>query len=230
MSTDDDDNIRRRADDRVAAELESFRYAVAHDFRFPLRVIDGFSSALAEDYGDKLDDEGRTYIASIKRGVARLENMVNRLDELLRLASAELAISELDVSALARQVVEARRAGREDAVEIADGLVARGDRKLVEVALGALIDNAFKFTSKTAAPRISVGRKGDAFFVRDNGTGFDASAKRLFSPFRRLHAAEEFPGDGVGLAMVHRAVARHGGRVWAESTPGNGATIYFTLS
>jgi len=230
---DQDDDAETRAEQRFAAELEAFRYAVAHDFKFPLRVIDGFSRALEEDYGPKLDDEARTYLASIRRGVTRLDTMVTRLDELLRLAAVPLSIGELDITAIARatlaKVQGARADGHPRSVEIADGLVARGDRRLVELALGALIDNAWKFTGKTANAAITVGREDDALFVRDNGTGFDDKAARLFSPFRRLHAAEEFPGDGVGLAMAQRAVARHGGRLWAHASPGAGATLYFTL-
>jgi len=216
----------------VNVELEAFRYSVSHDVRFPLRVIDGFSRALEEDNLAQLDPDGRTYLASIRKGVAKLETMVTRLDELLRLAMAPMTIVEVDLSALTRELIAATRLKYTHVVkvEIADGLVMRGDRKLIEILLTALIDNAFKFTGRTEAATIAIGREGEALFVRDNGDGFNSKAARLFSPFRRLHAAAEFPGDGVGLAIVHRAVARHGGRVWAEATPGAGATLYLTLS
>ncbi len=218
--------------ERLAVELESFRYAVSHDLRFPLRVIDGFSRALEEDYGDKLEGDGMQYLSSIRRGVARMETMVARLDELLRLAGAPMTVMELDVSALARAVVETTRGRYSHAVtvEVASGLVAHGDRGLVEMAFAALIDNAFKFTAKTPAATISVARESDALVVRDNGTGFDGNADRLCSPFRRLHTGTDFPGDGVGLAIVQRVAARHGGRVWAVAKPGGGAALHLTLS
>jgi light-regulated signal transduction histidine kinase (bacteriophytochrome) len=228
----DEDEVARRANARIAEELEAFRYAVGHDLKFPLRVIDGFSRALEEDYAAKLDDEGRTFIASIRKGVGRMENMVARLDELLRLASAEMTIEELDITAIARKLVDKVRPQHAHAVtvDVADGLTARGDHKLVETLLLALIDNAFKFTGRTPDAAMSIGRDGDALVVRDNGSGFDSNAPRLFSPFRRMHAAEDFPGDGVGLAKAHRAVIRHGGQLRAESKPGAGAALFFTLS
>ncbi len=227
MSEEDD-----AVNERLAVELEAFRYAVSHDLRFPLRVIDGFSRALEEDYSDKLDGDGTQYLSSIRRGVARMETMVARLDELLRLAGATVMAVELDVSALATAVVETTRAkyAHVVTVEIASGLVAVGDRALVEVAFAALIDNAFKFTAKAPAATVSIGRDGDAFVVRDNGTGFDGNADRLFSPFRRLHTGNEVPGDGIGLAIVQRVAARHGGRVWAVAKPGGGAALFLTLS
>ncbi len=229
MSADDDDEA---VNERLAVELEAFRYAVTHDLRFPLRVIDGFSRALEEDYGELLDGDGTQYLSSIRRGVARMETMVARLDELLRLAGAPMVLRTLDVSALAAAIVERTRAKYPHAVtvEIAPGLVVDGDRGLVETAFAALIDNAFKFTAKSEAATISIAREGDAFVVRDNGTGFDGNADRLFSPFRRLHTGDTFPGDGIGLAIVQRVTARHGGRVWAVAKPGGGAALYFTLS
>jgi signal transduction histidine kinase len=228
VSADDD-----AVNDRLGVELETFRYAVSHDLRFPLRVIDGFSRALEEDYGDKLDGDGAQYLAAIRKGVARMETMVARLDELLRLASAPLTSCRLDVTALATAIVDKVRGAYAHGVtvEIAPALIATGDRRLVETALAALIDNAFKFTAKAQAATVSIGRDGDALVVRDNGTGFDSSAERLFSPFRRLHTGDEYPGDGIGLAIVQRVAARHGGRVWAVATPGGGgAALYLTLS
>jgi len=227
--------IVARAAELAAADLEAFRYAVAHDLKFPLRVIDGFSRALEEDYAPSLAGDGLSYLASIRRGVVKLETMVARLDELLRIASTPLELADLDLSALAREVVDQVRPRHAHpvAVEIADHLTVRADRRLAELALTALLDNAFKFTGRAAAATVTVGRDParDAVFVRDNGTGFDASAARLFSPFRRLHAAADFPGDGVGLALAHRIVRRHGGRPWAASRADHtGATLWFTFA
>lgn len=216
-----------RANQRIAAELEAFRYSVSHDLRFPLRVVDGYTRALQEDCGDRLDEQGLMYTVAIRKGVARMDDMIRRLAELLEISRAAYVETTIDLSALAREV--AARLGEGRAIEIEDGMVAHGDRKLVQAILEALIGNACKFTGKTERPVIAIGRAGEAFFVRDNGVGFDASAERLFTPFRRLHRAEDYPGEGMGLAIVDRAVSRHGGRVWAESRPGRGATISFTL-
>jgi signal transduction histidine kinase len=214
-----------RANQGVAVELEAFRYSVSHDLRFPLRVVDGYARALDEDCGPQVDAQGRTYLAAIQKGVAKMDHMIRRLSELLELSRAPYVETTIDLSALARDI-----AGKHGvAIEIAGGLVAHGDRKLVEIILDALIGNAVKFTSKTEPRSIAIGAADGAFFVRDNGVGFDAKAERLFAPFRRLHRVEDYPGDGIGLATVYRAVTRHGGRVWAESAPGQGATVYFTL-
>lgn len=228
----EEDEVIARANERIGTELEAFRYAVSHDLRFPLRVIDGFARALDEDYAAKLDDEGRQFLGSIRKGVARMETMVSRLDELLRLAVAPMTLIELDVSALAIALADKTRERYPHAVtvEIEPGLVVRGDRRLVETALAALIDNAFKFTARASAALVSIARDDRAIVVRDNGTGFDGKADRLFAPFRKLHTGDEFPGDGVGLAMVQRVATRHGGRVWADAKPGAGAALFLTLS
>lgn len=228
---DEEDELIARVNERIGAELEAFRYAVSHDLRFPLRVIDGFSRALDEDHAAKLDDEGRQFLDAIRKGVARMETMVSRLDELLRLAAAPMTLVDLDVSAAAAAIVDATRPRYPHpvSVEIEPGLVVRGDRRLVETALAALIDNAFKFTARASAATVSIAREDRAIVVRDNGTGFDGTADRLFTPFRKLHTGNE-PGDGVGLAMVQRVAARHGGRVWADAKPGAGAALFFTLS
>jgi two-component system, NtrC family, sensor kinase len=227
--------VAEPADDpaaRLEAELEAFSYSVSHDLRFPLRVIDGYARALDEDYGAQLDDQARSFIAAIRGGVQRMETMIERVQELSQITRSPLARDDIDVTAMARDELAKLAAGatREVAIEISPGLVAHADRVLLRRALASLLSNAWKFTGRATQARIEVGKTGDTWFVRDNGVGFDSErADRLFAPFRRFHRAEEFPGDGVGLATAQRAIARHGGRIWAESAAGEGATFYFTL-
>jgi light-regulated signal transduction histidine kinase (bacteriophytochrome) len=214
-------------------ELESFSYSVSHDLRAPLRAIHGFAGLLAQRAGEGLDEQGRHYLGRIQEASARMGRLIDELLELSRLSRAALRPEALDLSRMAAQVVEDLRAGeprRPVAVEIAPGLAARGDPAQVRVLLQNLVENAWKFTRPAAAPRIEVGREGEAFFVRDNGAGFDMRyVEKLFGAFQRLHADEEFGGTGIGLATVQRIVARHGGRIWAEGEPGRGATFRFTL-
>jgi DNA-binding response OmpR family regulator len=218
-------------------ELEAFSYSVSHDLRAPLRAIDGFSAALAEDYGPQLDDVAREYIGRIQTSVRRMAALIEDLLRLARVSRVELAIERCDLGAIARDVlaqITARDPSRGIEVEIADGLEAEADPGLLRTVFENLLGNAWKFTASASPPRITVGavdRSGRrAFFVRDNGIGFDAAhADKLFRPFYRLHSDAEFEGTGVGLSTVHRIIARHGGQVWAEGAVGAGATIYFTL-
>jgi signal transduction histidine kinase len=231
---------RKESSDRLAEaneELEAFSYSVSHDLRAPLRAIDGFSKALLSDYAGALDDQGRHHLERVRSGTQRMGQLIDDLLSLSRIARAPLAREHVDVTALARRVL-ADLAGRdaERAVEwsVAEGLHGRGDNRLVPVVLENLLGNAWKFSSKVASPRIEVGsetREGETvFFVRDNGAGFDmAYANKLFAPFQRLHSAKEFQGTGIGLATVQRVITRHGGRIHAESAPGQGATFFFTL-
>jgi signal transduction histidine kinase len=217
-------------------ELDAFSYSVSHDLRAPLRAVDGFSKALAEDCSAELGKQGVEYLERIGNGVKRMSGLIDDLLGLSKVSRAPIAPGDVDLSSLATAIVsELRRAQphRELSVDIARDLVARGDPHLLEVALANLVGNAWKFTSRSEAPRLEVGRQAadePTFFVRDNGAGFDmAYATRLFSPFQRLHAAGEFEGTGIGLAIVQRVIARHGGRVWAEAAVGRGATFFFTL-
>jgi len=218
-------------------ELESFSYSVSHDLRAPLRSIDGFSQAILEDCADKLGPKDKEYFQRIRAASQRMAKLIDDLLDLSRLSRKELRQETLDLSALAQNVVDdLRRANPARAVEIAiePGLKASGDAGLMRTVLQNLLENAWKFTGRTEAPRVVFGRKdmdGErVFYVQDNGAGFDmAHANKLFGPFQRLHGVEEFPGTGVGLASVHRAIRRHGGRVWAEAAPGRGATFFFTL-
>ncbi len=222
----------------VNAELEAFSYSVSHDLRAPLRSIDGFSAALLEDCGERLDERGRDHLRRVRAASARMATLIDDLLGLARVAKTEIRREPVDLSAVAREVLEglrARDAGRRVEAVVAEGCVAQGDPRLLRLVLQNLLENAWKFTSKKDAARIEFGgeRAADgavAWFVRDDGAGFDmAHADRLFGTFQRLHSADEFPGTGVGLATVRRIVGRHGGRVLAEGAPGAGATFRFTL-
>ena len=219
-------------------ELESFSYSVSHDLRAPLRSIDGFAQALTEDYEARLDDTGRDYLGRIRRNAQRMGMLIDDLLSLSRVSRAELTRTEVDLSAavtdIAQRLQEMEPTRRVE-WRIQNGVVAEGDARLLQVAIDNLISNAWKFTSKQPASIIEFGVAAiddsrRAFMVRDNGAGFDmAHADKLFGAFQRLHGSTEFPGTGVGLATVHRIVRRHGGRIWAESAVGAGATFYFTL-
>jgi PAS domain S-box-containing protein len=220
-------------------ELESFSYSVSHDLRTPLRAIDGFSHALLEDYAEKLDEQGREYLGRIRSATQRMGSLIDDLLNLSRLSRTTMQMQPVDVTVLAGSVAgEIRKVQpqREVELKVQEGLSAHADPGLLRVVFENLLGNAWKFTSKKGFPaHIEVGRchtNGDnAFFVRDDGAGFDpAYATRLFGAFQRLHGQQEFEGTGVGLATVQRIIQRHGGRIWAESAPGQGATFYFTLN
>ncbi|MCD5348822.1 response regulator [Kineosporia mesophila] len=220
--------------ERKNQELESFSYSVSHDLRSPLRAIDGFTTMLIEVVDEHLDDSGRHYSERIRASVKRMNEMIDDLIELSRVGRAALSRRPTDVGAMAAEILSDLAAGSpgrtvETVIEV--DLSASADPRLLRNVLENLLGNAWKFSGQADRARVEVGRapNGD-FFVRDNGSGFDMSqAGRLFSPFQRLHKQSEFPGTGVGLATVHRIVERHGGRIWAESAPGQGATFWFTL-
>jgi PAS domain S-box-containing protein len=218
-------------------ELESFSYSVSHDLRTPLRAIDGFTRALEEDYGARLDSDARGYIERVRRATHRMGQIIDDLLQLSRLARGELKSEAVDMTALAGEVDAALRAAQPDravAFEAAPGLRTVGDSRMLRLVLENLLGNAWKYTSRQPRARIEFGSENGGgepvFFVRDDGAGFDmAYAGKLFGAFQRLHNASEFPGSGIGLATVARVVQRHGGRAWAEGAPGRGATFYFTL-
>ena len=218
-------------------ELDDFNYSVSHDLRAPLRAIDGFSQSLLEDYADKLDDRGQDYLRRVCAAAQRMAQQIDGLLGLSRVSRHELQVQAVDLSALAREVAaDSARADADRTVDvvIAPGLSAAADGQLAKILLEQLLGNAWKFTRHVPAARVEVGEvmAGDvrAFFVRDNGAGFNAAyAHKLFRPFRRLHTEAEFPGTGIGLATVSRIVTRHGGRAWAEGAVGAGATISFTI-
>jgi PAS domain S-box-containing protein len=216
-------------------ELEAFSYSVAHDLRAPLRAMSGFTRILQEEHGQQLDGEVLGYITKIQTNVRRMSALIDALLGLSRLSRGELNRTEVDLSRLARSVLAQLAAAepqRSVEVHVGEGLVAFADLRLVRTLLENLLGNAWKFTGKTMAPRIELGATDErTFFVRDNGAGFDlVHAGKLFSPFERLHTADEFPGTGIGLATVQRIVHRHGGKIWVLARVNAGATFFFTLA
>jgi signal transduction histidine kinase len=223
---------------RANAELEAFAYSASHDLRTPLRAIDGQAAMLAHDEGARLSDAARLSLQRIRTTTAGMTELVDRMLELSRVSRSAVKAEPIDLSVLARGVVEElRSAEREHAMELIlpASLPARGDATLVRMALSNLLENAWKFSHGRPAPRVEVGSElgsnGErVYFVRDNGVGFAPElADKLFRPFQRLHRTDEFSGHGIGTAIVARAIERHGGRVWAEAEEGKGATFYFTL-
>lgn len=222
-------------------ELEAFAYSVSHDLRAPLRAIDGFSQALIEDYGDKFDDEGKDYFDRIRRNIKRMGMLIDDLLRLSRVSRSEMRYSKVDLSTLvAEQLNELQAAEPERQVKfvIAPNVFVSADSTLIQMVIGNLVQNAWKFTSNHATARIEFGLISPdsnqnaqiTYFVRDDGAGFDMNyADMLFGVFQRLHNTNEFAGTGIGLATVQRAIHRHGGQVWAEGAIEQGATIYFTI-
>jgi signal transduction histidine kinase len=218
-------------------ELEAFSYSVSHDLRAPLRSIDGFSQAVLDDYGDRLDAAGKDYLVRVRGATHRMAALIDDMLNLARVTRTEMRPEELNLSAMAKSIAEDLRKtepGRHAEFLIDDDMVAQGDPRLVRVVMENLLGNSWKYTSRHEHARIEFGcsRKAgaDAFFVRDDGAGFDPRhAARLFGAFQRLHGMTEFPGTGVGLATVQRIVHRHGGEIWAEGDVEKGATFYFTL-
>jgi signal transduction histidine kinase len=237
--------LERKVEERTAQlsasnrELEAFSYAVSHDLRAPLRAISGFSQALAEDEAIALGPVGVDHLARIRSASVRMDELIRALLDLSRITRTELQRTDTDLSQLALSVgADLARAEPDRAVELVvePGLHVQADPVLLRVVLTNLMGNSWKFSSKTEKPRVEIGTiraEGSApvFFVRDNGAGFAMTeAAQLFAAFKRLHSPRDFPGTGVGLAIVQRAVAHHGGRIWAESAPGKGATFFFTLA
>lgn len=219
------------------SELEAFSYSVSHDLRAPLRAITGFSTALLEDHGPSLNDDARSLLQRIFAAADRMDHLTVDLINLSRVSRQPLQFRRVDLSQLAREVVaELAKADPTRGVDVVihPGLTEQGDPGLLRVVLDNLLGNAWKYTSKTAQPRIEVGqvRKNgkSEFFVSDNGVGFEmAYAGKLFQPFQRFHSSSAYPGTGIGLATVHRIVQRHGGTIRAESAVNVGTTIRFTL-
>ncbi|MFA5179962.1 MAG: PAS domain S-box protein [Syntrophales bacterium] len=235
--------LEQRVSERTAQleasnqELETFSYSVSHDLRAPLRSIDGFSQALREDYEDRLDETGKNHLDRVIKAAQRMGDLIDDLLKLSRITSSELNVKEVDLSRMVREIMDNLRQNhpdRDTVVNIQEEHAVSGDPALLKIALENLLDNAWKFTSKTTQPRIEFGAAiqdgKHVFFVRDNGAGFDPSyGDKLFGAFQRLHTAEEFPGTGIGLATVRRIINRHGGKIWANGEVGKGATFYFSI-
>jgi signal transduction histidine kinase len=220
-------------------ELETFSYSVAHDLRAPLITIDGFTQVLTETTRDKLDDGARGHLTHIQSSVSRMHRLIEDLLGLSRIVRTPLVKTGVDLSAIAGEIVQRLKDSapeRRVEIDIRPGLVTdAGDTGLLRIALENLLANAWKFTSKRDFARIQFDAQTHAdgnivYFVRDNGAGFDPRyATKLFGPFQRCHSQSDFPGTGIGLATVQRIVHRHGGKIWSEAQPDQGATFYFTL-
>jgi PAS domain S-box-containing protein len=235
--------LERRVEERTAElraanqELESFGYTVAHDLRAPLRAMEGFSHALMEDYGERVDGEARVYLNQIIRGSEHLAELIDGLLQLSRSVRGELRRDRVDLSALAEEILgELARTEPSRAVswQVERGLTARADARMIEIVMRNLLGNAWKYTANTpeAKVRVYAAQEGGqrVFHVADNGIGFNmAHSEKLFQPFQRLHRQDEFPGIGIGLATVQRIVHRHGGQISAISAPGRGADFRFSL-
>ena len=219
-------------------ELESFSYSVSHDLQAPLRVINGFSQVLWDNYQSSLDDRGRHYLQRIQANSQRMSNLIDALLQLSRVTRSQMQSISVNLSDIAQDIIEELKGAapeRQVQFEIASNLIAQGDPQLLRIVLSNLLDNAWKYTSKRSQAKIEFNVLSDdksqsIYYVRDNGAGFDLEyAGKLFTAFKRLHSQQDFPGTGIGLATVQRIIYRHGGKVWAEGESDRGATIYFSL-
>lgn len=220
------------------AEIDTLTHCISHDLRAPLAVVDGFSQMLEEEEAAALGDRGQFGLRRIRTATQQMSTQIDGLLGMARIARHVLRRETVDLGAIAHATLAefgSADPGREMEVKVATGLLAHGDRCLLEQLVTHLLDNAWKFTSKQARARIEIGKQTDSqgqvvFFVADNGAGFDMKyADKLFRPFQRLHKTDEFPGTGIGLATARRIVERHDGRMWALSPPGAGAIFYFTV-
>lgn len=224
--------------DELNEELDQILYAISHDLRAPLRAIDGFSMAVFEDYGDKLDDTGRDYLERVRNGGQRINEYIEGLLIVSRHSRGEIVLEEVNLSNLAREtgaLLDTKYSDHSPSFTIQDDVIAKIDRRLARFLLEKILDNCWKFTTKTANAEVEFGVKeidgNQAYFFNDNGAGFDMqyANERLFGPFQRMHSEEDFDGLGVGLATAKRIVSRHKGKIWAESEVGKGTTIFFSL-
>lgn len=219
-------------------ELEAFSHTVSHDLKGPLRSIQGFAQALADDCKDRLDDAGRDFVRRIGSASERMTQLIDAILAIGSLTNRELLNKSVDLSLIAEAIADDLKKNEPDRrvdFRLSKGIRVQGDMDMLEIVLRNLFDNAWKFTAKNAVAAISFGSMQtegkDVYFVRDDGTGFSMEfAEKLFMPFKRLHPAAEFPGLGIGLATVRKIIFKHGGKIWAESEPGKGATFYFTLN
>ena len=224
---------RTRELQEAIRDLESFSYSISHDLRAPLRAIDGFSNMLLEDYGESLDAEGKRYLEMVVKNTARMGQLIEDLLAFSRLGRAPMKDEPVDLNALVADIVEDLQTyhpGRDIEWDIQKLPGTHGDPSMLRQVFFNLLNNAVKFTRDRKPARISVSAEGNQISVKDNGAGFDMQyVDKIFGVFQRLHRANEFEGTGVGLAIVERIVNRHGGRIWAEGVPGEGATFHVTM-
>ncbi len=235
-----EERVRQRTSELETAvrELESISYSISHDLRSPLRSIDGFSHLLLEDYQDRpLDDEGKRSLGRIRKAAQRMGDLHDDIVKLLSVIRADLHRGPVDLSRMAQEILEQLRQrdpNREVVLSVHEGIVAHCDPSLIRIAMTHLLENAWKFTRGSSKAHIAFGTEMEAgkavHFIRDNGIGFDmAYSHKLFGTFQRLHGTDDYEGTGIGLATVQRIIRRHGGQIWAEAAPNQGATFFFTL-
>ncbi|MFZ6029983.1 MAG: sensor histidine kinase [Chloroflexota bacterium] len=242
LNTELETRVRTRtlALEATNKELDAFSYSVSHDLRAPLRHINSYSKILMNDHAGQLSPEGRTHLERISDAGQKMNQLIDDLLRLSRVTSLEMHLTPVDLALLAQPIVNELYQSaphRPATITMPPTLPARADPSLIHIVLLNLLHNAWKFTSQTPNAAIELGQlpappdsKEAVYFVRDNGVGFDMQyAKKLFTPFQRLHSAEEFEGTGIGLTLVQRIIRRHGGNVWVEAAPNQGATFFFTL-
>jgi signal transduction histidine kinase len=230
-------NEARKAAEMAGRELEAFSYSVSHDLRAPLRSIDGFSLLLLEKHAASLDPNAKEYLHRVRASAQRMARLIDDLLELARVSHTDLSREPVNLSEIARSIavrLQESDPARQAVITVEQDLLAQGDSRFLRIVLNNLMDNAFKFSGKVSKTRIEVGRIREngiaAFFVRDNGAGFDPRfADKLFGTFQRLHSPNDFEGTGIGLSTVRRIINRHGGTAWAKGEPAKGATFFFTL-
>ncbi len=231
---------RKRIEEELQAmnkELEAFSYSVSHDLRAPLRAVDGFSHILMEEFKDTIPAEANQYLQHISEASTHMGQLIDDLLRLSRITRAELHLHPVNLSEMAASIMNeliSREPERRIKITIEPDLSTIGDERLLQVALENLLNNACKFTMKKKNAQIKIGKTShegrDAFYIKDNGVGFDMTySDKLFGAFQRLHSVEDFPGTGIGLAIVQRVIHKHGGKIWAESQPNKGTTFYFML-
>jgi light-regulated signal transduction histidine kinase (bacteriophytochrome) len=221
----------------VNKELQSFAYSVSHDLRTPLRTVKGFTQLIIEEYYESLDELGRDYLQRVYSGIQKMDQLISDILNLTKISRKELKKEAVDLGALACEIFgELCMSEPERKIEVLvqKGCKVTGDSNLLKIVLNNLIGNAWKFTRKKDNPRIEFGSRDDnghtIYFIKDNGAGFDmAKAQDIFQPFKRLHLESEFSGTGIGLAIVEKVIKKHGGKIWAESQSGFGATFFFTI-
>jgi PAS domain S-box-containing protein len=226
-----EEELQRRVEERTEEltqaykEMESFSYSVSHDLRAPLRSISSNLSFLVEDFGGDLNPEALEYVNRAKSGAARMDTLMQGILQLSRLSRKPLVTTTVDLSALSEKAAK-EEGGEDKTFEVQGGMLVEGDQELLGAVLHNLIGNAYKY----GATHVAVGKKRNAYFVKDNGIGFDPQfTDKIFLPFERLHSPTDYPGTGLGLSTAKRIVDRHGGKMWAESTPGQGSTFFFTV-
>jgi light-regulated signal transduction histidine kinase (bacteriophytochrome) len=240
LSTELEARVERRTEELAVAnkELEAFSYSVSHDLRAPLRAIDGYSLAIVEDYGPELPGPVQADLGRVRAASQRMSLMIDEMLALSRVTRQELLDEPVDLTALADDVageLRTHETGRDVQVEIEPGMNVTGDPVLLRLVVHNLLENAYKFTARTEDAHVDMSRVDSepgrsTFAVRDNGAGFDMRySDKLFRPFERLHRQDEFRGTGVGLTTVSRILNRHGGRIWADGVPGEGASFFFDL-